>query len=117
MRDDGGRPSREPRDGQRRADTGERRRQAAKWKKASKTKQLQAWVKTTSRHHPNALTPQQAARSIMVMFEGVNTFQIRYAISGCCTTGRNFLFGGCARHALATRTHPRTPLASPSMSS
>ena len=39
---------------------------------------------------------QQRRRSIMVMFEHVNTYQVRYAIGACCTTGRNFLFGGCA---------------------
>merc|ERR1719313_13564 len=46
---------------------------------------------------PYTLTELQASRSIMVMFEHVNTFQVRYAIGACCTTGRNFLFGGHSR--------------------
>ena len=46
---------------------------------------------------PVNLTPLQAARSIMAEFEYMSSFQVRYAITGCCTTGRNFLFGGCAR--------------------
>jgi len=36
----------------------------------------------------------QANRSIKVEFESVSTFRIRYAITECCTTGRNFMFGG-----------------------
>mgnify|MGYP006888785785 CR=1 FL=1 len=36
----------------------------------------------------------QAKRSILVMFEKTPSFQVRYAIGACCTTGRNFLFGG-----------------------
>ena len=43
------------------------------------------------------LTPLQKRRSLMVRFEAINFFQVRYAIAACCTTGRNFLFGGCAR--------------------
>ena len=41
-----------------------------------------------------ALTPLQANRSIMFMFESVSEFRVRYAIDACCTTGRNFLVGG-----------------------
>ena len=43
---------------------------------------------------PYELTPQQAARSVMVEFVDVSSFQVRYAIGACCTTGRNFLFAG-----------------------
>ena len=45
--------------------------------------------------HPYDLTRQQQTRAVMAMFELVSTFQVRYAIGACCTTGRNFLFGGC----------------------
>jgi hypothetical protein len=34
-----------------------------------------------------ALTCQQEARALMAMFEQVSCFQVRYAISACCTTG------------------------------
>ena len=30
----------------------------------------------------------------MIKLNKLATFQVRYAISGCCTTGRNMLFGG-----------------------
>ena len=40
------------------------------------------------------LTPLQARRSVMVMYERLSSFQVRFAINQCCTTGRNFLFGG-----------------------
>ena len=43
------------------------------------------------------LTDQQAARAVMVLFEQVAAVQVRYAIGACCTTGRNFLFGGFSR--------------------
>jgi len=46
--------------------------------------------------HPFDLTELQLARSVMVMFEQLSTFHVRYGINKCCTTGRNFLFGGCA---------------------
>ena len=48
-------------------------------------------------NNPRALTDLQRGRSVEVLFEAVSMFQIRYAIKACCTTGRNFLFGGCAR--------------------
>ena len=44
--------------------------------------------------NPLSLTELQANRSLMVLFEDVSSFQVRYAISFCCTTGRNMLFGG-----------------------
>ena len=49
--------------------------------------------------NPMDLTELQAHRSVMAEFEQMSSFQIRYALAGCCTTGRNFLFGGCARSA------------------
>ena len=50
---------------------------------------------------PSELTPLQSRRSIMVMLEGVASFQVRYAVDGCCTTGRNFLVSGCKSLAIA----------------
>ena len=47
--------------------------------------------------NPYQLTELQSSRSVQVLFEYVSSFQVRYAIGACCTTGRNFLFGGCAR--------------------
>ena len=44
---------------------------------------------------PYQVSDLQARRSVLVMFEEVHHFQVRYAISACCTTGRNFLVGGC----------------------
>ena len=41
------------------------------------------------------LTTQQRGRSVLVGFENISFFTVRYAISACCTTGRNFLFAGC----------------------
>ena len=46
---------------------------------------------------PYDLTSVQAARSVMAEFVSVSTFQVRFAISACCTTGRNFLFAGYSR--------------------
>ena len=46
-----------------------------------------------TRHDPYLLVDLQKRRSIMAEFNQVSSFQVRYAI-GCCTTGRNFLFGG-----------------------
>ena len=36
---------------------------------------------------PYVLTPLQARRSVMVTLMEVSSFQVRYAIDGCCTTG------------------------------
>jgi hypothetical protein len=36
---------------------------------------------------PYALTELQQRRSVMVTFESLSSFQVRYAIHGCCTTG------------------------------
>ncbi len=38
---------------------------------------------------PYYLTALQERRSIMAMFDGISAFQVRFAIDGCCTTGRN----------------------------
>ena len=40
------------------------------------------------------LTQEQAARTVMLRIEGVSEFRVRYALSPCCTTGRNFMFAG-----------------------
>jgi hypothetical protein len=37
---------------------------------------------------PYGMTYQQQARTVMVMFEQVSCFQVRYAITACCTTGK-----------------------------
>lgn len=50
---------------------------------------------------PYSVTELQASRSVLVMFEDVSDFQVRYAIGACCTTGRNFLLGGCAACSVA----------------
>ena len=52
----------------------------------------------------------QARRSIMFMFEAVTHFQIRIGIFGCCSTGRNFMIGGCAR---VTHVNTRAACTSP----
>ena len=41
-----------------------------------------------------SLTDQQKSRALYAMFEGVTSFRARFAVVGCCTTGRNFLLGG-----------------------
>ena len=41
----------------------------------------------------NSLTSLQRSRSIMSMIEYKSSFHVRLALSGCCTTGRNYLFG------------------------
>lgn len=40
----------------------------------------------------------------MVLFDFMSSFQVRYAIGACCTTGRNFLFAG-----YSTTIRPRCP--------
>ena len=40
------------------------------------------------------MTDLQKRRSVMIEFENVKSFKVRYAIIYCCTTGRNFLYGG-----------------------
>ena len=42
----------------------------------------------------------------MATLELISTFQVRYAITACCTTGRNFLFAGFANlgHQLCETT-------------
>jgi hypothetical protein len=44
------------------------------------------------------LTPQQRNRALMAMFERATTFQVRFAIHSCCTTG-----------SARTRFQPTTP--------
>ena len=44
--------------------------------------------------NPSDLTAQQRARMATVQLDGISSFKVRYAISACCTTGRNFLFAG-----------------------
>ena len=41
------------------------------------------------------LTDLQRSRSVMSMIEYKSSFEVRLALSGCCSTGRNYLFG-CA---------------------
>ena len=60
------------------------------------------------------LTNQQAARAVMVMLEDVSSFQTRYAITACCTTGRNFLFAGYSK--IVRPVCPGPPPAQPSPS-
>ena len=43
----------------------------------------------------NRLTDLQRSRSVMTMIEYTSSFEVRLALSGCCSTGRNYLFG-CA---------------------
>ena len=33
---------------------------------------------------------------MMVLLEGKSSVEVRLGVSGCCTSGRNFLFVGCA---------------------
>ena len=58
---------------------------------------------------PYQLSFQQRRRSIMVMFEHVNTYQVRYAIGACCTTGRNFLLGGYSNMTAFCEYDPPSP--------
>ena len=62
-----------------------------------------------------SLTQQQAHRSIMVRFENVSSFEVRFAISECCTTGRNFLFAGYSNIELPICNQPpvRPPTSPP----
>ena len=43
---------------------------------------------------PYDLSAQQINRSVMITLDRVSRFSVRYSISVCCTTGRNFLMGG-----------------------
>ena len=62
---------------------------------------------------PNFLTDLQGGRAVMALFENVGSFQVRYAIAGCCTTGRNFMVSGysdairplCSKPPPARRSH------------
>ena len=70
---------------------------------------------------PKDLTESQADRSVMVSLENTSSFSVRYAIIGCCTTGRNLLFGGytglemplCDAPPSAPPRPPSTPPAVP----
>ena len=60
------------------------------------------------------LTDQQRARSIAVWLEDNAThpltqFQVRYAITQCCTTGRNFLFAGISEIFMPACASPPPP--------
>ena len=63
---------------------------------------------------PYQLTQLQSMRSVMIMFEQMSSFQVRYAIGACCTTGRNFIVGGydapCAIAAASGRRSLTPPL-------
>ena len=43
---------------------------------------------------PFTLSKLQAQRSVMLEVRNASSFRVRFAISVCCTTGRNFLFAG-----------------------
>ena len=60
------------------------------------------------------LTQQQRARSLAVWLEGnathpLTSFQIRYSITACCTTGRNFLFAGLSNSFIPPCDPPPPP--------
>jgi hypothetical protein len=42
-----------------------------------------------------SLTDQQRMRAVMVMFESVSSFDVRYSISACCTTGERRTLHAC----------------------
>jgi hypothetical protein len=37
---------------------------------------------------------EQKNSAVMVMLEQITSFQVRFGLAGCCTTGRNLLYGG-----------------------
>ena len=44
--------------------------------------------------NPSLLTTDQRRRSVMLTLRNRAHFDVTFAISGCCSTGRNFLFSG-----------------------
>ena len=45
-------------------------------------------------HNPHNLTDFQRSRSVMFTLVNTSAFEVRYSISPCCSSGRNFLFAG-----------------------
>jgi len=55
------------------------------------------------------LTPLQQNRSIMFEISNVQSFHVRYAITICCTTGRNFMWAGYSESILPICPDPPSP--------
>ena len=51
---------------------------------------------------PDSMTEEQKNRAVTLSFSDKACVTLRYSISCCITTGRNFLFGGSSRAMLPT---------------
>lgn len=57
----------------------------------------------------NDLTPLQARRTLVAIVERATHVQIRLRITGCCTTGRNFMFAGFSNAVRPLCPQPQLP--------